>query len=157
MEEFPSRTTKSRFHLNVKVVNKKFSYRELQSRGKEWNEVADAVLLIPEQTMESDLFFNAWLPDKLTEEEKTKYALKDYSEVVMEMGNPICGYFRGALCHANHLIDRPHIFVMTKLAEEKLRPMKGKKLRAIVIGEDEEEVLYGDLKPETRSPIEGLE
>ena len=157
MEEIHSRTTNDRFYLTVKVLKKKLSYRDHQSRGKEWNDTAETIILVPDQSTESDLFFNAWLPEKLTEKEKlATHGPKEYSEVVLEMGNPICGYFRGALCYGNKLIDRPHIFVMTKMAEEKLKSAVGKRIRATVIAEQEEEVLYGDLKAETHSPYSDI-
>jgi len=155
-EEIISRDTTDRFFLTGKIVSKKFSYREHQSRGKEWNEVADAVILIPQQTTEADIFLSAWLPEKLTEAEKiVNPEIKEYSEVLFEAGYPVNGYFRGALCHGNHLLPYPHIFVMTKGAEERLRPHAGNMVKLTALGDQEEELLY-EAKAETKSPYSNI-
>ena len=122
MSDIVQRTTQDRFHLICKVTTKRISYRDHQSRGKQSNETADVILLLPIQTSEADCFYSAWLPEKLTEEEMAQTKdYKPYSEVVMEAGYPINGYFRGAVEWGNHLIPQPHIFVMTKEAEERLQ------------------------------------
>ena len=146
------RTTADRFYLNCKVVTKKMSYREHQSRGKEWNETAEVVLLIPEQTTEADHFLKAWLPVQYSPEELEKHRdLNTHCELVMEAAMPINGYFRGAVAWGNNLIPEPHIFVMTKGAEERLRSCVGKKIKVTTLGDGEEESLY-ELKRETKNP-----
>jgi hypothetical protein len=158
-EEMISRGTRDRYHIRCKIIRKKFSYRETQSRGKRWNETANSIILVPEDSDEANAFFNAWLPLKLTEEEIQKInGQKPWAEIIMEAGAPISAYFRGALCNGNQILDRPHIFVMTKKAEEKLDLYLGKGAKAkkymdlTILGEQEEEILYGDLKVETKSP-----
>lgn len=150
--------TKRRYHITAKITKKRFSYEDLQSRGKRSHQTAESIVLIPEQTTECDSFYRAWLPPKLTPEELKNDELRKtaYHEIVMQTGNPINGYFRGALCHADLRVDRPHIFVMTKSAEDLLSKYEGKKIRLVVLGEGEEENVY-ELKPETRSPIEGMQ
>lgn len=157
-EELVSRTSKDRFYIKAKVVKKRLSYRDHQSWKKEWNNTADVVLLIPEQTTECDCFYNAWMPEKLSEAEKKElFGQKDWAEIVFEAGSPVFGYFRGALKHPDHLFDRPYIFVMTKMAEEKLIGHEGAKISLTSIGEEEEEKIYGNLKTETKSPYADLE
>ncbi len=152
VDEIGGRTTRDRFYLTVKIFKKKMSFEHTQSRGKKSLDTAETIVLVPEQTTESDLFFNAWLPAKLTDEElKLTHGKKPYSEIVFEAGMPINGYFRGALCHSNHLIDRPHIFVMTHRAEFLLSSLEGKKIQLTTLAEGEEDHLY-ELKHETRSP-----
>jgi hypothetical protein len=155
-EEIIGRTTADRFHLTAKVHKKRMAFRDHQSRGKESNETAETIVLVPEQATESDLFFNAWLPPKLTafELDLTK-GVQPHVEFVMETGFPLNGYFRGALCHANNLLNRPHIFVMTRKAEEILGQYVGKKIKITTLGDGEEDGLY-ELKPETKSPIAGM-
>lgn len=160
-EEIETRTTASRFYLTCKVVKKKFSYKDLQSRNKTSNQTAESIILVPEQTTECDLFLNAWLPPQYTPDElklmmERKIPVEAYHEIVMETGMPVNGYFRGALTRADFRLDRPHIFVMTHKAEQLLAKMEGKKIRVTVLGDGEEEALY-ELKAETRSPIEGMQ
>lgn len=157
-EELVSRTSKDRFYIRAKIVKKKLSYRDHQSWGKEWNNTAEVVLLVPEQSTECDCFYHAWLPEKLSEQEKAQlFGQKEWSEIVFEAGSPIFGYFRAALKYPDHLYDRPYLFVMTKMAEEKLLSYEGQKINLTSIGEEEEEKIYGDLKLETRSPYADLE
>lgn len=151
-EEIEGRTTADRFYLLCKVVKKKLSYREHQSRGKEWNETADVIFLVPEQTTESDVFHSVWLPPKLTPEEvKLLPQAQVYPEFMMEAGEPVCGYFRGYASWGSTLVPKPHIFVMTKKAEERLQKHVGKKINITVLGDVEEEKIY-QAKAETRDP-----
>lgn len=157
-DEIEGRTTQDRFYLSAKVIKKPISFRSRQSGRKEFNAEGTAVILVPEQSTECDCFFSAWLPEKISPEEASviKDLPSNYSEIVFETGYPINGYFRGALCPANSLINRPHIFVMTKRAEELLLiNCEGKKIRLTSLAEGEEEALY-ELNPETRSPIAGM-
>lgn len=156
-EELQTRTTLDRFHITAKITAKKFSYRDLQSRGQESNETAEGIILVPEASTERDLFYRTWLPPKLSPDElKDKELAKNaYHELVFETGSPIFGYFRGALCAADFRLDQPHIFVMTKKAEELLKPYIGQKIRLSVLGENEEEGLY-QLEVETKSPVYGM-
>lgn len=145
-------TTEDQFELICKVVKKPLSYRDHQSRGKEWNETAQVILLVPETTTESSAFFTAWLPDegatKIDENGKT---VVDYAEVGMRGSYPVSGFFRGALYRANHLLPQPHIFVMSKRVEDLLQHCVGKKIRLTVLGEKEFDEAY-EAKAETKSP-----
>lgn len=153
-DEIQGRTTKNRFYIKCKVTSKKFEYRDLQSRGRETNEVADAIFLIPQDATETDCFYSAWLPEKLSFEELKTIGRTNhpFNEIVMETGNPICGFFRGAIAAESLYCDRPHIFVMTKQAEEKLRIKIGQTINLTVLGDNEEEQLY-ELKYDTHSPF----
>lgn len=160
-QEFPGRTTCDRFHLVAKIQTKKFSHRDLQSRNRETQETSEAVVLVPDQSTECDLFFRAWLPPKFSPEKLRELMDKGrsadvYAEIVMETGSPIFGYFRGALVHADHRLDRPHIFVMTKGAQDRLRKLAGKRIQLTVLGCQEEDRLY-ILNPESVSPIQGMQ
>ena len=134
-----SRNTFDRFYLTVKVISKRITFEDLQSRGKRSNQEANIIMLVPEDSTEADLFLNAWLPDQYSEEQlKETHGVKDWSEVVFECGRPVFGFFRGALRRADKLSTRPYIFVMTKSAEEALELFVGKKIQLTAIGEGEE-------------------
>lgn len=145
-------TTDEQFELTCKVVKKKMSYRDHQSRGKEWNDTADVVLLVPEQTTEASCFFTAWLPDpedyKVDEWGQRHIG---HNEVGLRVAHPIGGFVRGALYRANNLLPMPHIFVMSKKAEDILQNYEGKKIRVTVLGEKEFDEAY-EAKAETKSP-----
>lgn len=156
-EPIVERGTDDRYHLTCKVVTRKMSYREHQSRGKEWNETAEVVLLLPEQSTEADQFYRAWLPERLSPEELAKNPdAVTHHELVMQCGMPINGYFRGAVAWGNNLIPQPHIFVMTKRAEDLFRACVGKKFQITTLKDGEEEIVY-EAKAETKSPIYGIE
>lgn len=122
LEDLEGRTTADRYYLTCKVEERKLSYREHQSYGKEWNEQASVIVLLPFSSTEADCFYFAWLPEKLTEAEKAALPSEpQHTEIVMEAGNPICGYMRGAVKWGDGLCESPHIFIMTKRAEELLR------------------------------------
>jgi len=145
-------TTEDRFELNCKIVKKKMSYLDHQSRGKKGNETADVILLIPEITTESSCFYTAWLPDE-ADVRVTEWGDKliAHSEIGMRAGYPIGGLIRGALYRANSLYPSPHIFIMSKKAEDLLQNHVGKKIRITVLGEQEFDEAY-EAKAETKSP-----
>lgn len=152
METELEASTHERYELKCKVLKKRMNYREHQSRGKEWNESADVILLVPDTSTESSAFFTAWLPDeadlKLYENgEKGPNCV----EVGMRAEFPVGGFVRGALYRSNHLLPAPHIFVMTKRAEDILQKHVGKKINVTVLGEEEFEHFY-NASAETRSP-----
>lgn len=147
-------TTEDRFELTCKVLKRKKSYRDHQSRGKEWNDTATVILLVPEQTTEASCFFKVWLP----EEEEILAGAEDkkdqaYSEIGIRTGFPVTGFFRGALCRGNNLLPQPHIFVMSNRAEKALQSYDGKKIRVTVLGEQEFDEAY-EARAETRNPYD---
>lgn len=145
-------TTDERYELICKVVRKQLSYRDHQSRGKEWNDTAQVILLVPETTSESSAFFTAWLPpDGATKVDENGKKVIEYAEVGMRGSYPVSGFFRGALYRANQLLPQPHIFVMSKRVEDLLQHCIGKKIRLTVLGEEEFDEAY-EAKAETKSP-----
>lgn len=64
LEDLEGRTTADRYYLTCKVEERKLSYREHQSYGKEWNEQASVIVLLPFSSTEADCFYFAWLPEK---------------------------------------------------------------------------------------------
>lgn len=136
-----------RFHLQCRVVQKRMSYREHQSKQKEWNEEANVILLVPETTDEASDFFRVWLPEKDTD---------DLSEVGMLIKYPVQGFVKGAVKWGSFQLSMPHIFVMTKAAEDILASHIGKKVEVIVVGEQEIDHLY-DAKAETAPTIDGFQ
>lgn len=132
-----SEISQSRYILNCKVVVKKMSFLDRQSRGQAWNETAQVVLLVPDINTMSSLFLNERLP--ILDEEHT--------EVGMVMGGPIFGFFRGALKRGSKLCDRPNIFVMSKRAENILKYMDGRNFEVTVVSQ-EEEAAYDEAESE---------
>lgn len=156
-EDLEGRTTADRYFLTCKVETRKLEYREHQSRKQEWNEQADIIVLLPFSSTEADCFYHAWLPEKLTEAEKAALPNESqHSEIVMETGYPLNGYFRGAIKWGDNVCDQPHIFVMTKRAEELLKQKIGSTISVTVLGDGEEDARY-ELRTETRSPIQGMQ
>lgn len=145
-------TSEDRFELICKVVKQHMSYRDHQSRGKEWNQSASVILLVPETTTESTCFMTAWLPDE-ADVKTTEWGEKliAHSEIGMKAGHPIGGFVRGALYRASNLYPSPHIFVMSKRAEDILQNYVGKKIHVTVLGEKEFDEAY-EAKAETKSP-----
>lgn len=135
-----------RFYLQCQVVQKRMSYLEQQSKMQAWNEEANVILLVPETTDESSDFFRVWLPEKNSDE---------FSEIGMLIRHPIQGFVKGAVRWGSFQLSMPHIFVMTKSAEEILASHVGKKIDVIVVGEQEIENLY-DAKAETAPTIDGF-
>ena len=118
----------NRYIIRAKVKVQKMSFLDRQSRGQAWNESADVVLLVPEINTEASTFLTERLPE-LDEE---------YTEVSMLMGGPIFGYLRGALRRGSRLCDRPHIFVMSKRAENTLKAMNGREFEVTILSQEEE-------------------
>ena len=147
-------STECRYHLTCKVVKKRMSYRDHQSRNKEGNETAEVILLVPEQTTEASCFFRAWLPDeseKLIDQFKRE--MPACSEVGILADFPIAGFMRAALFRGNNLLPQPHLFVMSHRAEKILSGHIGKKFRFTVLGEREFDEAY-EAKAETRNPYD---
>lgn len=149
--ELPA-TTEERFELNCKVVGVKLPYRDHQSYGKEWNETADVILLVPEQSDECAAFYGAWLPDETMPEVDGK---PPYCEIGMEMGFPVSGFARGAVFFASKLYPERHIFVMSNRAEKILQNRIGQKIRVTVLGEQEFDHAY-EAKAESKSPYSNM-
>lgn len=152
----PKKTTDDPFVLNCRVEKRKRSYREKQSRGREWNEQAEVVLLVPDVTDEATEFFDAWLGVDLTPEERAALKIGDQiSEVGMLIGHPVHGFTRGVVMRSSIDYPKAHIFVMTKKSEERLLKWVGKKIRVDVLPESEIEK-HEDGAAETAPTIEGL-
>lgn len=117
-----------RFTLRCRVIAKDMSFRDKQSAGKEWNEKARVVLLKPDVNTECSRFFDERLP--ILDEE--------YTEVGMLIGGPVFGFVRGALRRGTKICDRPHIFVMSKRAENVLKYLDGREIEVVILSEDEE-------------------
>lgn len=152
MEVEIGESTEENFVLTCQVIKKPMSYRDHQSRGKEWNDTANIALLKPETTTEAARFFTAWLPDESdirTNEWGEK--IPAHSEIGMKIGHPVNGFVRGALFRGTQLLPSPHIFIMSKRAEDILQNHVGKKIRVTVLGEKEFDEAY-EAKAETKSP-----
>lgn len=146
-------TTEERFELNCKVVKVKLPYREHQSRGKEWNEQADVILLVPDVSDQCSAFYAAWLPD-----DETPVQIEGkppYCEIGMQLGFPVGGYAKGAVFFASPLYPERHIFVMSHRAEKILQNRVGQKIRVTVLGEQEFDQSY-EAKAETKSPYSNM-
>jgi hypothetical protein len=118
----------NRYIIRAKVRVVKLSYLDKQSAGKKSNETADVVLLVPEINTQASEFLTERLPEM--DEENT--------EVAMLMGGPVFGFVRGALQRGSRLCDRPHIFVMSKRAENTLKAMHGREFEVTILSQEEE-------------------
>lgn len=130
-----------RFNLKCRVVCKAVSYLDQQSSTTSFI-TEDFVYLIPQESTQRDLFLDYWLPDMSNE----------VSEIGLRAGAPIYGNFRACLKRPNNIIDMPHIFVMSRGAEEEFKKLlKAKKgffslsskvyINVEVLGEHEDELL----------------
>lgn len=144
-------TTKERYELNCKVVGVKLPHREEQSRGKTFNDTADVILLVPDESDQATKFYDAWLPFEL-ENEDGKPAC---TEIGMEARYPVGGFIRGALFFASKLYPTRHIFLMSNRAEKILQKRIGQKLRVTVLGEEEFDESY-EANAETKSPYSDM-
>lgn len=151
METELTATTEERFELICKVHKEILPYREHQSRGKEWNEQASVILLIPETTDQASGFYDAWLPIDLPEVD----GKPPCHEIGMEVGYPVGGFMRGAVFHSSPLYPERHIFVMSNRAEKILQNRVGEKIRVTVLGEQEFDQAY-EAKAETKSPYSNM-
>lgn len=135
VDKIPS-ATELHYHLKCKVVVKEVTYEDHQSKGVSM--VTDTLVhLVPVESTQRDLFLMAWLPD--TQDQTFEIGLK--------CAFPIYGVFRGCIKRANKVIDRPHIFVMSRGAEEELKalqrahPSQVVEIDIEVLGEHEDDLL----------------
>jgi hypothetical protein len=122
--------TERRYTFNVKVLAKDVTYSDEQSTGT--TQVTERlVFLVPQQSTHRDLFYSAWLPD--TDSEPV--------EVGCEMGHPVYSNFRAALWRRTQFVGDIHLFVMSKGAEELLKPLDGRTVEVTTLGELEDQQL----------------
>jgi hypothetical protein len=108
--KFGTQPTEQRYHLKCKVLVKKVSYMDYQSKG-ETLITEDFVFLIPQESTQRSLFMGAWLPD----------TLEGNSEIGLEIGRPVEGHARACLRRKNKIVPEAHIFVMSRGAEELIK------------------------------------
>ncbi len=121
-----------RYNLTCIVLVKECSYEDEQSKG---NQVVTEklVFLLPEDTQERTLFYNAWLPESIDE----------HQELGGMIGHPVYSSLRLALWRATEYVRDIHLFVMSKGAEEVLKNLDGKKIALEILGEHEDNLLDG--------------
>lgn len=126
--------TQIHYHLKCGVVVKEVTYEDHQSKTISLI-TEKLVFLIPLEGTQKDMFLTAWLPE----------VSDQVYEIGIRCGHPIYGVFRGCVKRANNVIAMPHIFVMSKGAEEELKSMvqagAGQVLEIETLGEHEDEVL----------------
>lgn len=118
------------FILKCKVATKDVSYLDVQSKFAE-NRTEQMVFLIPQESTMRDFFFAKWLPDFGTDEKP---------EIAMVLPSPVNGFVRGCVLRRDARCDEHHIFVMTRAAEEDLKPLAGREIIVHVLHEDYEAV-----------------
>jgi len=119
------------YHIKCKVEIKRVAFMDHQSEGDCGMVEEDMVFLVPQEGDQRTAFYNAWLPDTLDQ----------FFEIGMSMGHPIFGVFRGAVARVHAGIKEPHIFVMTKSAEEVFKNVKGKTIDVKVLAQGDEILL----------------
>jgi hypothetical protein len=119
--------TERSYTFNCHVVVKEVTYSDEQSTGTKLV-TEKLVFLMPEQSTQRDLFYSAWLPDTDATPQ----------EVGCEMGHPVFSTFRAALWRRSQFVGDIHLFVMSKGAEELLKPLEGRRLEVTVLGEQED-------------------
>lgn len=104
--------TEQHYHVKCKVVVKEVTFLDVQSKGESLL-TEKLVHLVPVESTQRDLFLSAWLP-----------AVEEaHVEIGMRAGYPIYGVFRGALKRWNKIVTEPHIFVMSRGAEEQFKEL----------------------------------
>jgi len=119
------------YFLKCKVHIVKVCYEDYQSKGNLGTVEEDMVFLEPEINTEATRFYNAWLPD----------SLEEAAEIGISMGYPVFGMFRACVRRFHKDFKRPHIFVMSRGAEEIFKHLKLKNIEVEVMGASEEEAL----------------
>jgi len=126
--------TEIRYFMKCKVLVKEVSFEDEQSKGK--SQVNDKfVYLIPEDSTQRTKFLMTWLPDTNLE----------CQELGCEIGHPVFALFRAALWRETEHLKQIHIMVLTKSTEELLKPLDGKYVQLEVLGEDEDELMDGQV------------
>ena len=120
--------TNQKYTLKCFIKIMDVSYDDVQSKKTE-RVTEKMVFLLPSESTECDLFYDAWLPDTDI----------DYSEIGCQAGHPVYGVFRAAVKRRSKDCERPHIFVMTKSVEDILLKMDGKEIVIDVLPESEDE------------------
>jgi hypothetical protein len=126
------RPEERRYIVTCRVLVKEVSYEDEQSTGTT-TVTESLVFLLPEQSTQRDLFYNAWLPD----------TADTPVEIVCEAGHPVYGMFRAALWRRSQFTGDIHLFVMSKGAEEELKQINGKRIELTVYGEQEDQAIDG--------------
>lgn len=124
--------TERRYTFTCRVVAKDVTYEDEQSKGRE-TVTEKLVFLLPDQSTQRDLFYNAWLPETADEP----------VEIVCETGHPVYGMFRSALWRRSQFVGDIHLFVMSKGAEETLKALDGRRIEITVYGEHEDQMIDG--------------
>ncbi len=125
------------YHLKCKVLVKDISYRDYQSQGEGAMLTEEMVFLLPQESTQRDLFFNAWLPE-LEQNPVTKEFESGHSEVACQSGHPIYGYFKCSVHRADERVREPYMFVMSKSSEEELKLLRGKDILVTVLPDSQE-------------------
>ena len=124
--------TEQHYHLKCKVIVKMVTYMDEQSKGT--TQVSEElVFLIPQESDERTKFLMAWLPD--TDDQ--------HQEIGVELGAPLFAVARAALWRRTEHVNEYHLFMMTKSAEEFLKPLKNRVIDVEVLSEKEDHVLDG--------------
>jgi hypothetical protein len=119
--------TERTYTFTCEVVAKDVTYADEQSTGITMV-TEKLVFLLPEQSTQRDLFYNAWLPD--TDQQP--------QEVGCETGHPVYSTFRAALWRRSQFVGDIHLFVMSKGAEESLKALHGRRIEITVLSEGED-------------------
>lgn len=107
----PDGLTRQHYFLKCEVFVKDVTYLDVQSKGSDYK-TEQLVFLVPLESSQRNFFLDAWLPE---------YLVSENVEVGIRAAYPIHGYFRACLKRPNKIIDKPHIFVMSRGAEEEFK------------------------------------
>jgi hypothetical protein len=113
--------TERHYRLKCFVICKRFSFEDEQSNGVSNNTTVSA-FLIPDQSTQMQLFFDAWLP--LQGEEKL------YNEVAVMIGHPVQSKIRVAVHKPTQIMQKPHMVAMTERGEHILIKFFNGRVRA---------------------------
>lgn len=137
--------TQRRYKLSatIKIVEQSYKDWDLVNRSHK------AVILLPLESTQRTLFYDAWLPsfdeDEASEIEGARY----YEEIVFRIDSPIGLYARGAVILKSKHHSTPHIYLMTAGSDKENRSDvtelliklgEGKKIHFTVLREDEEKL-----------------
>jgi hypothetical protein len=130
--------TQRQFHFRCKLVVKDVTYQDSQLTDTTLK-TEKMAFLIPQASSESDRFYDAWLPSSNEEEVEITCRCSAFR-----------GYFRCMVRRADERMREPHLFVMSKGAEEEFKKISLKKIffttqkiDLTVMSEDDEELSCG--------------
>jgi len=131
------KNTNREYNIKVLVDKKTFNVKDQKTTGEFFTYQTSLFYLVPQQSTEATMFFDAWLPD-ININPVTKQ--RQWPEIAVQISYPISTNIRCAVQRKSEEYPASHhIIVMSKDVEEHLDKMVGKYLFVKVLPEKETE------------------